>query len=242
MDNELERIGDNLINWIPKLFSAILIFIVGWVIAYAIKKISIDIMRRIGLNRRIKELPGDNMIRKIFPDPAASIGGFFYWLIMIITITIVIGALNIPVLTNLVNGIYSYVPNILAAIIILALAISASAFVGGVITRWMGNTPTGKFLSGVIPVIILSISGFAILEQLKIAPVIVVTTYIAIIGTFSVATALAFGLGGRDVAKNILERAYDKASRGMTQVRRDVKEGQESAKADIERTKRKYRG
>lgn len=241
MGDELNRLIDQFINWIPKLLGAIFVLIIGWLIALVLKNITTNALKRIGLNRRLKDLPSDHTLNRIIPDPAAAVGGFIYWLILIITITIMIGVLNIPVLTDLVNGIYSYVPNLLAAIVILILSIALSAFVSGVINRWMGDTPTGKAISTIVLIVILSISGFAILEQLRIAPAVVLATYIALLSTISLAAALAFGLGGREVAAEILERAYDKSKRSMGQVRSDLEVGKERAQDDVNRTRRKYK-
>ncbi len=238
--DEFGRIIDSFVDWIPNLIGAIFILIIGWIIALILKSVVKSLLENTGLNRKMEESPADSFVRKLTDNPALTIGSIVYWLVIIVTVTIVIGALEIPVLTDLVNRIYGYVPNLIAAIFILLLALSFSGLVSSMLIRWMGDTPTGRIASTVIPVIILSIAGFAILEQLGIAPVIISTTYIALIGAFSLAFALAFGLGGRDVAAKILEQAYDRGARGMSQVRRDVHVGAERATQDAQRIKSKY--
>ena len=74
----------------------------------------------------------------------------------------------------------------------------------------MGDTPTGKVVGSVVPVLVMAIAAFMILNQLQIAPEIVTITYAALIGGVFLAMALAFGLGGREVAGRMLGDAYDR--------------------------------
>jgi hypothetical protein len=76
-----------------------------------------------------------------------------------------------------------------------------------------------------------------ILNQLKIAPEIVTITYAALIGGVFLAMALAFGLGGREVAGRMLADAYEKGQEQRGQVRRDIELGKERGKRDAERAK-----
>ena len=84
----------------------------------------------------------------------------------------------------------------------------------------MGDTPTGKVVGSVVPVLVMAIATFMILNQLQIAPEIVTITYGALIGGVFLAMALAFGLGGREVAGRMLADAYDKGQEQRGQVRR----------------------
>jgi hypothetical protein len=101
----------------------------------------------------------------------------------------------------------------------------------------MGDTPTGKVVGSVVPVLVMAIATFMILNQLRIAPEIVTITYGALIGGVFLAMALAFGLGGREVAGRMLSDAYDKGSEQRGQVKRDMQAGKERGKADAQRAK-----
>lgn len=101
----------------------------------------------------------------------------------------------------------------------------------------MGDTPTGKVVGTVIPVLVMSIAGFMILNQLGIAEQIVTITYTALIGAAALALALAFGLGGRDVAGRMLQDAYDTGQSKKEDATDDFRKGKEQAKQDAERLK-----
>jgi hypothetical protein len=93
----------------------------------------------------------------------------------------------------------------------------------------MGDTPTGKIVRAVIPGLILAIGTFMVLDQLNIAPQIVTITYAALLGMLALAGALAFGLGGREVAADLLRSAYDSGQQNAGQVRRDMQAGRQRA-------------
>lgn len=237
--DEINRLLDAFVAWLPRLVGALVIFLIGWGVAVILRSAVTGMLLRLGLNRRLHESPADNIAHKITRDPARSIGRFVYWLVMIIAITIAIGALEIPVLTGIVAGVYGYVPNVLAAILILAIGIAGASITAAGLRRWMGDTPTGKILSTVLPILIIAVTGFAILEQLKIAPAIVITTYIAIIGSVALGFAIAFGIGGADAAGRIMDSAYDSSAKNLDQAKKDIEKGKERAREDAERAKRK---
>ena len=106
-----------------------------------------------------------------------------------------------------------------------------AAAVGGLVARTMGDTPTGKVVGSVVPVLVMAIATFMILNQLQIAPEIVTITYAALIGGVFLAMALAFGLGGREVAGRMLGDAYDKGQEQRGQVKRDMRARQGARQA-----------
>jgi hypothetical protein len=238
---EVNRLLTSFVEWLPRLISALVIFVVGWILAAVLRSIVDRALIRMGFNRWVYNSPADSFARKVSHDPARTIGNILYWLVIAITITVVIGTLDIPVLTMIVSGFYAYVPNILAAILILALGLAASAAVAGALHRWMADTASGRILAIVIPVVIMSIAGFAILEQLRIAPAVVLATYIAIVGALSLGFAIAFGLGGADAAGQIMDNAYTTGRKKLDQAKVDMERGRDRAQKDKERVEKKKR-
>ena len=73
-----------------------------------------------------------------------------------------------------------------------------------------------------------------ILDQLKIAQDIVIITYAALLGAIALASALAFGLGGREVAADMLRRGYVKGQAATEQAKRDLEVGRTRAQSDMQ--------
>ena len=99
----------------------------------------------------------------------------------------------------------------------------------------MGDTPLGKIVATAAPVLIMTIATFMILDQLQIAHNIVVITYAALLGAIALGAALAFGLGGRDVAAQMLQGAYEKGQENAGQFKDDFATGRDRARAEVER-------
>jgi xanthine/uracil permease len=108
-------------------------------------------------------------------------------------------------------NVQNYLPNVVAAVVILVLGIALAGVAGAFALRLMGDTSAGRMARAIAPSLILAIAVFMVLTQLRIAPTIVIATYVALIGMLAVSGALAFGLGGREVAADLLRDAYDSA-------------------------------
>jgi hypothetical protein len=151
---------------------------------------------------------------------------------MVFVIVSAVGTLNIPAVTGFVNLVLSYLPNVLAALLIFLVAAAIAAAVGGLVHRTMGDTPTGRVARSAAPTLVMAIAVFMILNQLGIAQTIVNATYIALIGAVALGSALAFGLGGRDAAADLINSGYRRAQQNAGQVRNDLQTGRERAEAD----------
>lgn len=242
LTGEIERLFSNFLDWLPTIVQVLIILIIGYIVSRLLKSLTISGLRRLGFDRRLYESPADNIVRRVTSSPSRTVGNFVYWLGMIVTITIAIFALNIAPLNAIVQGVYGYIPNILGAIFILALALAAATAIGAFFNRLMGDTPTGKFLATAIPVVILSIAIFATLEQLQIAPTIVTITYVALIGSVALGFAIALGLGSKDVVSRVMDEAYGKGRKNLDQIREDVQVGKRRGEEKAEEVKRKARG
>jgi hypothetical protein len=120
---------------------------------------------------------------------------------------------------------------------VLAGAIAAA--VAGLVTKVMGDTPTGKLVATVAPILIMGIAVFMILNQLGIAPAIVTITYAVLLGSLGLGMALAFGLGGRETAARLVSGAYDKGRDQQDQVTHDMQLGKQRGQRQAERAKQK---
>ncbi len=137
--------------------------------------------------------------------------------------------LGVAALTAFVGAVWAYLPNVVAAFLIFLVASALAGGIAAVVDRAMGDTSLGRIARAAAPVLIMAIAVFMILEQLKIATAIVTITYAALLGAIALGSALAFGLGGRDVAAQMLPGAYDKGRENSDQFKRDLDRGKERA-------------
>jgi mechanosensitive ion channel-like protein len=212
ISDSLQRGLDDLVAFLPRLIGFLIILLIGWLIARIVKRVLVAALQKVGFDRALHTGPSAQYVDRVMPDarPSEVIGTIAFWFLMLGAIAIAVSQLGIEALDNFVQSIAAYLPNVAAAILIFVLAGAIAAAVGSLVARTLGDTPTGKIVGTAAPILIMGIATFMILDQLNIAPAIVEITYIALLGSVALGMALAFGLGGRDIAGRVLEDAYRK--------------------------------
>jgi small-conductance mechanosensitive channel len=235
----LQSAFTTLVDYLPRIVGAIVVLIVGYIIAKILNIVITKLLRRAKLDARLTSTSGDRFVERVSPggSPARLVGGVVFWVIMLFVISSAIGTLNIPALTGFMNLVLSYLPNVLAALLIFIVAAAVAGSIGGLAHRTMGDTPTGRVVRTGGPALVMAIAIFMILTQLGIAPVIVTATYIALIGAIALGAALAFGLGGRDVAADMINHSYRKAQEQSDTVRQDAQRAGERGQRDAQRAR-----
>jgi hypothetical protein len=206
----LQRGLDSLIAFIPNLVGCLIILFIGYLIARLVKAAVTKLLETVGLDRALSGSQAGSYVERVSPGarPSRLVGVVAFWFIFIYAIAAAVGALKIPALTNFMANVQNYLPNVIAAVLILVVGVALAGAVGGLVDRLMGDSPGGRLARTIGPTLILAIVVFMVLNQLKIAPAIVTTTYIALVGMLAVAGALAFGLGGRELAADMMHDAY----------------------------------
>ncbi len=225
--NSLEQGFNVFFAFLPKLIAFLVILLIGYIVARVIKGILTKVLQRVGLDRALHKGQAGQYVEKVVSSPSALIGRVAFWLVFLGALSIAVSALGIPALTAFLAAIYAYVPNVIAALLIFLVAGAIAAAIGGLVAKTMGDTPTGKIVGTVVPVLVMGVAVFMILTQLKIAPEIVQILFTALVGAVALGMALAFGLGGRNVAERLLEDAYSKGQEQTDQVKQDMQTGKE---------------
>lgn len=225
ISDSVERGFDVFFAWIPALIGAVVILIIGFFIAKLVQRLLAGGLTQAGLDRNLLSGRTGEWVSKVAASPSRLIGRIAFWAIFLAFVSIAASALGIEAVSAFVAAVWGYLPNVIAALAIFLVAGAISAGVATLATRLMGDTPTGRIVATAAPILVMTIATFMILEQLKIAHDIVVTTYTLLLGSIALGAALAFGLGGRDVAARMLEGAYQKGEREAGQVKQDIQRG-----------------
>jgi small-conductance mechanosensitive channel len=218
---------DNLVGFLPNLIGCLLLLLVGFIVAKVVATVVGKVLKGVGLDRHLHDSDANKYVEKVMPgaSPTKGISRVVFWLVFVFFLTSAVGALQIPAVTTFMNQVLAYLPNVIVAIVIfVAAALIAGAVAAGV-ARVMGDTPTGKIVATIVPALVMVIAMFMILNQLKIAEEIVSIAFAATMGALALGLALAFGLGGRDVARRMLEDAYNKRGEMKAQARQDLQTG-----------------
>jgi hypothetical protein len=231
VSDSLQTALDSFVGFLPKLVGFLVVLAIGWIVAKVVKTAVTKLLQKVGLDNALHGGSTARYVDRIAPDtsPSRLVGSLAYWFIFLGAIAIAVSQLGIGALDTFVAAVGVYLPNVIAAVLIFVVAGAIAAAVGGLVARTMGDTPTGTVVGSVVPVLVMAIAAFMILNQLQIAEEIVTITYASLLGAAALAMALAFGLGGRDVAGRMLEDAYDKGQQQRSQVEHDMERGQRAA-------------
>ncbi|MGE5819672.1 MAG: mechanosensitive ion channel family protein [Deltaproteobacteria bacterium] len=196
--------------FLPNLFFSIAIILIGWVVCNLVKRIAIRVLKvcqfdvlaeRAGI-RQALERGG------IKQSASEIVGLLVFWFLFLIAIVTTLETLNLSGATDTLHTIYLYIPKIVAALVVLILGLYFANFLESVTRTSCANTGLAQAASigraAYIGTTIFVVAG--IFEILDIASEIVIWAFILVFGAVCLALALAFGLGGRDVAARHLEK------------------------------------
>jgi hypothetical protein len=205
-----------ILAYLPVLLGALIILIVGWIIAKAIKRIVDWLLKTARFDVLADKAGISEILRKgdLVISARELISRLVYWLVMIMVLVMTVDALGLPKTSDVLTSLFAYIPKVIAALLVLVVAMFLASFVSGVVHTAAGNARLPK------PEIFAAISRWAIIifaatiamVELGIAPLLVTTTFNIILGGVVLALALAFGLGGKDAAARYLEELKQKRS------------------------------
>src|ERR687897_3478141 len=208
MIESLRNALDVFLSYIPQLIGAIIILIVGYIVARVLQAVVARVLKAVGFDDWMER----GGIKQFFDraqtreTPATVLGRLVFWFIFIIAITMAADALGIQQVSEVLAQLIAYIPSIIAAILILILAALLSNFLAGIVRSATGS----DVLASIARYAILVYAVFAALTQLGIAVQLNANTFLILLGAVALAAAIAFGLGSREVARDIVEKAYDR--------------------------------
>ena len=205
---------DAFFAFIPQLLGAIVILVVGYIVAKILQAVVSRVLKAVGFDGWMER----GGIKQFFEraqtreTPATVLGKLVFWFVFIITITMAADALGIQQVSQVLAQLIAYIPSIIAAILILILAALLANFLSGIVRGATDN----DIVANIARYAIIVYAVFAALTELGIAVQLTAPTFLIVLGAVALAAAIAFGWGGRDVAKDLIERYYDRSDEVTT--------------------------
>src|SRR5215207_9276098 len=210
----VENALSTFLSYLPQLVGALIILIIGYIVAKVLQAVVGRVLRAVGFDGWMER----GGIKQFFDraqtraTPATVLGKLVFWFVFIIAITMAADALGIRQVSAVLGQLIAYIPSIIAAILILILAALLANFLSEIVRGAMGS----DLLASVARYAIIVYAAFAALTELGIAVQLTAPTFLIVLGAAALAAAIAFGWGGRDVAKDIIERYYDRQDEQVT--------------------------
>jgi len=204
----LMDLWQGFIAFIPKLIGAIIIFIIGWLVSVAIGKLVSEILKRIKFNQIFEKDGLKSALEKadIKVDASAFIGAIFKWILLIVFLLAAVEVIGLNQFANFLSNVLNYLPNVIVAALIFVVAVIISDILEKVVRAAVEGASVGygKLVGGIVKWSIWVFAVLAILMQLNIAPALIQTLVTGVVALIVIAGGLAFGLGGKEVAGEII--------------------------------------
>jgi len=203
-----------IMAYIPVLLGALLILIVGWIVAKAIRRIVDGLLKVTRFDTLADKTGISRILRKgdLTISARELISRLVYWLIIIMVLVMAVDALGLPKGSDILAGLFAYVPKVIAALLVLVVAMFLASFVSGIVQTAAGNAnmPRPEIFAGVSRWAIIIFAATIALVELGVAHLLVTTTFNIILGGVCLALALAFGLGAKDAVARYIEELKEK--------------------------------
>ena len=220
ISNPAIQMLNRILEFIPSLIVAILIIVIGNVIARFAGQITSRLLEASGLDEKISRFTGNGKYSYTF---SRMVGLIIHIVILLFFIVQSFNVIGMDTFNRIGNAIISYIPDVLSAVVILCVCFFAASGAKNAVSKAM-SPGLGKLLYFAVWVIGI----FMALNQLGIAESLVNMAFIAIFGAFAVAVAIAFGVGGKDYAAKLLSKltADEEKTRRKKEKEKDNKEDQ----------------
>lgn len=201
---------DRIVNFVPNFLGAILVLIIGWLVAILLEKLVDQLVRVVGLQSLSEKVKLEDTIKKagIKKDLAALVGAFVKWVIVILAFLAAAEILTLTQVVEFLNSVLGFVPNVAAAGAILLIGVILANFLAEVIGSVTRGIETGytEMVAVLVRWSILVFAFLAALVQLNVAQFMIQTLFTGLVALLAIAGGLAFGLGGKDAAGDFINK------------------------------------
>lgn len=197
-------------TFLPGLLAMVVILVLGILLAKAIKMILIRFLTAVNFDSWCDRMGFTTLMRKgdLWTKPSTLAGVIVFWLLAIVTLMVGMSALKVEAIDQMVGQFFGYMPRIFSAAIILVIGYVLSGFVSRAVLITAANRGFhyAKLLAETVRTLLAVLILAMVMEQLQIAPSIVLAAFSIIFGGIVIALAIAFGVGGIEAAKRVIER------------------------------------
>ncbi|HEY8101486.1 MAG TPA: small-conductance mechanosensitive ion channel [Burkholderiaceae bacterium] len=209
---------------IPKILGFAIIIIVGWIIAALIERAVAAILRAIKFNELSRRSGFADFVEKMGSntDSSGMIGAVVKWFVRLIALVVAFDALGLPAVSDVLRQLLLWLPNVVVALVVLVIAGLAANALSNIVrgAAAEGGVENPNLLARIASGLIWAFGIVVAVNQIGIATTLVNTLFMAVVGALALALGLAFGLGGRDTASQIVRNWYSRGRQNADKLER----------------------
>jgi len=212
----LQNLWQGFLSFIPVLIGAIIVFVIGWFISVGIGKLVTEVLKRLQFNQLFERGGWKGALEKaeIKVDASGFIGAIVKWILVIVFLLAAVEILGLTQFAGFLKDVLVYLPNVIVAALIFVVTVILVDIVEKVVRASVESIKVGygQMVSMVIKWSLWFFAILAILYQLGVARPFMETLFQGLVAMLVISLGLAFGLGGKDVAAQILQDIKRKIS------------------------------
>ena len=209
LSDGLENAGETILSFLPRLIGALVILIVGWIVARLIHRAFQRLLKAVGLDTLLERAGLSDRLQAAGYTATDLAARAIYWIALLVVFLLTAEALDVDYLSDILTGLIGYLPLVVVAIVIVIVAAAVGAFLAELSTPWSQERHI-RWLPAAARWVMIGLGIFVALNTLSIGEEIVNTLFIAVVGTVGATLVIAFGVGGISAAKEWWSRILPK--------------------------------
>jgi hypothetical protein len=206
----LEAILLDIRDFFPNLIAMFIVFLLGFLLAWLTKFLFHKFLKAVKFDNWSDRMGLTAAMRKgdLWSKPSIALSRVLFWFLIVITVMAGLNALDYEALDNLIKSFFNYLPRIFSALIILLIGYLVSSFISRAILIASANAGYhyARILAEAARVLLMLMILAMAMEQLQIAPGIVLSAFSILFGGIVAALSISFGVGGIDAARRVIEK------------------------------------
>lgn len=206
----LKEVYLKFLNFLPNLLAMVIVIVVGIAVARVLKVFLVRALKAVKFDSWSDRMGLTSAMRRgeLWLKPTEILGSTVFWILLLVSVMAGMSTLKVEAIDSLVARFVLYLPRAISAVLILVFGYITAGFIGRAVVIAAVNQGFhyARLLAEAVRTLILVLILSMALEQLQVAPEIVMAAFSIIFGGIVLALAVAFGVAGIDAAKKVIER------------------------------------
>lgn len=219
--DSVDNAVDSFIDVLPKVLLFIAILVVGFIVARVVARLIETVLEKIGFDRWVERGGIKRALANTPYDASDFLAKLVYYALVLFTLQLAFGVFGDNPISELLDGLIAYIPNVFVAVLIIVIAAFVASAVRDIASAALSNAEFGSLLTKLAYWAIIVVGVFAALDQLEIAPTIVTGLFYALLAVVAGSAIVAIGGGGIVPMRSRWESFLNKAESEAAAVRSD---------------------
>ena len=202
------------LSGIPRVIGFLLILLIGWFIASAVAKLVATLLRTVKFNDLAQRSGFSVFVQKmgLHTDASGALATIAKWFVRLIVLVVAFDALGLPAVSQVLQQFLAWIPNLVVALVVLVIGGLLATALANLVRGATGQAGLGNpdLLANIARIAVWAFTIVVAVNQIGIATTLINTLFMGFVGALALALGLAFGLGGRDTAGQLVQGWYQR--------------------------------